>query len=119
MVNQNNVKDLLTPTDYSWTLMPNSTQYAYYKKTYTLNPGTYTIFRKGSTMKIYGIKYAFESESSSVIITDAGFATHASKFAVDYSNRTDGLEANAVSIQMASLLIIKSMVSYLQIQLYF
>lgn len=119
MVNQNNVKDLLTPTDYSWTLMPNSTQYAYYKKTYTLNPGTYTIFRKGSTMKIYGIKYAFESESSSVIITDAGFATHASKFAVDYSNRTDGLEAYAVSIQMASLLIIKSMVSYLQIQLYF
>lgn len=96
MVNQNNVKDLLTPTDYSWTLMPNSTQYAYYKKTYTLNPGTYTIFRKGSTMKIYGIKYAFESESSSVIITDAGFATHASKFAVDYSNRTDGLEAYAV-----------------------
>lgn len=96
MVNQNNVKDLLTPTDYSWTLMPNSTQYAYYKKTYTLNPGTYTIFRRGSTMKIYGIKYAFESESSSVTITSAGFATHASKFAVDYSNRTDGLEAYAV-----------------------
>ena len=96
MVNQNNVKELLTPTDYSWTLMPNSTQYAYYKKTYTLNPGTYTIFRRGSTMKIYGIKYAFESESSSVTITSAGFATHASKFAVDYSNRTDGLEAYAV-----------------------
>lgn len=96
MVNQNNVKELLSPTDYSWTLMPNSTQYAYYKKTYTLNPGTYTIFRRGSTMKIYGIKYAFESESSSVTITSAGFATHASKFAVDYSNRTDGLEAYAV-----------------------
>lgn len=96
MVNQNNVKELLTPTDYSCTLMPNSTQYAYYKKTYTLNPGTYTIFRRGSTMKIYGIKYAFESESSSVTITSAGFATHASKFAVDYSNRTDGLEAYAV-----------------------
>lgn len=96
MVNQNNVKVLLTPTDYSWTLMPNATQYAFYKKTYTLDPGTYTIFRKGSTMKIYGIKYEFESKSSSVTITSAGFATHASKFAVDYSNRTDGLVAYAV-----------------------
>lgn len=96
MVNQNNVKNLLTPTNYSWTLMPNSTVYAYYKKTYTLNPGTYTIFRRGSTMKIYGIKYEIESKSSSVTITSAGFATHASKFAVDYSNRTDGLEAYAV-----------------------
>lgn len=103
MVNQNNVKVLLTPTDYSWTLMPNSTQYAYYKKTYTLNPGTYTIFRRGSTMKIYGIQYAFESESSSVTITDAGFATHASKFAVDYSNRTDGLEAYAVKYTNGTL----------------
>lgn len=96
MVNQNNVKVLLTPTDYSWTLMPNATQYAFYKKTYTLDPGTYTIFRRGSTMKIYGIKYEIESKSSSVTITSAGFATHASKFAVDYSNRTDGLEAYAV-----------------------
>ena len=103
MVNQNNVKVLLTPTDYSWTLMPNSTQYAYYKKTYTLNPGTYTIFRRGSTMKIYGIQYAFESESSSVTITDAGFATHASKVAVDYSKRTDGLEAYAVKYANGTL----------------
>lgn len=97
MVNQNNVKELLTPTDYSWSFMPDTKEvYAYYKKTYTLNPGTYTIFRRGSTMKIYGIKYAFESESSSVTITSAGFATHASKFAVDYSNRPDGLVAYAV-----------------------
>lgn len=96
MVNQNNVNVLLTPTDYSWTYITGRTDYAFYKKTYTLDPGTYTIFRRGSTMKIYGIKYAFESESSSVTITDAGFATHASKFAVDYSNRTDGLEAYAV-----------------------
>ena len=94
MVNQNNVKNLLTPTNYSWTLMPNSTVYAYYKKTYTLNPGTYTIFRRGSTMKIYGIKYAFESESSSVTITDAGFATFAASYPVDYS--ANGLEAYAV-----------------------
>ena len=101
MVNQNNVKNLLTPTNYSWTLMPNNTKYAYYKKTYTLNPGTYTIFRKGSTMKIYGIKYAFESESSSVTITDAGFATFAASYAVDYS--ADGLEAYAVKYANGTL----------------
>ena len=101
MVNQNNVKNLLTPTNYSWTLMPNSTVYAYYKKTYTLNPGTYTIFRMGSTMKIYGIKYAFESESSSVTITDAGFATFAASYPVDYS--ANGLEAYAVKYANGTL----------------
>lgn len=101
MVNQNNVKNLLTPTNYSWTLMPNSTVYAYYKKTYTLNPGTYTIFRRGSTMKIYGIKYAFESESSSVTITDAGFATFAASYPVDYS--ANGLEAYAVKYANGTL----------------
>lgn len=37
------------------------------------------------------------SSSSSVTIGDAGFATHASAFAVDYSNRGDGLEAYSVS----------------------
>lgn len=102
MVNKNNVKNYLTSTDYSLTFTDNPS-YAYFKKTYTLNPGTYTIFRVGSTMKIYGIKYAFESESSSVTITDAGFATHASKFAVDYSNRTDGLEAYAVKYTNGTL----------------
>ena len=101
MVNQNNVKNLLTPTNYSWTLMPNSTVYAYYKKTYTLNPGTYTIFRMGSTMKIYGIKYAFESESSSVTITDAGFATFAASYPVDYS--ANGLVAYAVKYANGTL----------------
>ena len=101
MVNQNNVKNLLTPTNYSWTFMPNSTVYAYYKKTYTLNPGTYTIFRRGSTMKIYGIKYAFESESSSVTITDAGFATFAASYPVDYS--ANGLEAYAVKYANGTL----------------
>lgn len=101
MVNQNNVKNLLTPTNYSWTFMPNSTVYAYYKKTYTLNPGTYTIFRRGSTMKIYGIKYAFESESSSVTITDAGFATFAASYPVDYS--ANGLESYAVKYANGTL----------------
>lgn len=101
MVNQNNVKDYLTSTDYSWTLIPNSTAYAYFKKTYTLNPGTYTIFRRGSTIKIYGIKYAFESESSSVTITDAGFATFAASYPVDYS--ANGLEAYAVKYANGTL----------------
>lgn len=101
MVNQNNVKVLLTPTDYSWTLMPNATQYAFYKKTYTLDPGTYTIFRRGSTMKIYGIKYEFESKSSSVTITDAGFATFAASYPVDYS--ANGLVAYAVKYANGTL----------------
>lgn len=100
MVNQNNVKDLLTSTDYSWTLTDNPA-YAYFKKTYTLNPGTYTIFRRGSTIKIYGIKYAFESESSSVTITDAGFATFAASYPVDYS--ANGLEAYAVKYANGTL----------------
>lgn len=42
------------------------------------------------------VEYADESKYSSVTIGEAGFATHASEFAVDYSNRTDGLEAYAV-----------------------
>lgn len=42
------------------------------------------------------------SSSSSVTIGDAGFATHASKFAVDYSNRGDGLEAYSVSYNSSS-----------------
>lgn len=100
MVNQTNVKDHLTSTDYSWTFTDNLA-YAYFKKTYTLNPGTYTIFRVGSTIKIYGIKYAFESESSSVTITDAGFATFAASYPVDYS--ANGLEAYAVKYTNGTL----------------
>lgn len=42
------------------------------------------------------VEYADESKYSSVTIGEAGFATHASEFAVDYSNRTDGLVAYAV-----------------------
>ena len=42
------------------------------------------------------------SSSSSVTIGDAGFATHASAFAVDYSNRGDGLEAYSVSYNSSS-----------------
>ena len=42
------------------------------------------------------VEYADDSKYSKVTIGDAGFATHASEFAVDYSNRTDGLVAYAV-----------------------
>lgn len=48
------------------------------------------------------VEYAAENKVSSVTIGDAGFATHASKFAVDYSNRTDGLEAYSVSYNSSS-----------------
>ena len=49
------------------------------------------------------VEYADENKVSSVTIGDAGFATHASKFAVDYSNRTDGLEAYAVKYTNGTL----------------
>lgn len=48
------------------------------------------------------VEYADENKVSSVTIGDAGFATHASKFAVDYANRTDGLEAYSVSYSSSS-----------------
>ncbi len=54
---------------------------------------TYYLMALGSKIGFFGFKY---SVNEKVTITDAGFATHASKFAVDYSNRTDGLEAYAV-----------------------
>lgn len=49
------------------------------------------------------VEYADENKVSSVTIGEAGFATHASKFAVDYSNRTDGLEAYAVKYTNGTL----------------
>lgn len=59
---------------------------------------SYYIFCTGSKLMIYGYQFTVATASSSekVTIGKAGFATHASKFAVDYSNRTDGLEAYAV-----------------------
>ena len=42
------------------------------------------------------VEYADENKYSSVTIGKDGFATHAYEFAVDYSNRTDGLVAYAV-----------------------
>lgn len=49
------------------------------------------------------VEYADESKYSSVTIGEAGFATHASEFAVDYSNRTDGLVAYAVKYANGTL----------------
>lgn len=54
------------------------------------------IYSGNSGINLYDIKVTPATLSDKVTITDAGFATHASKFAVDYSNRTDGLEAYAV-----------------------
>lgn len=61
-------------------------------------------FNNAGTQLCFVIKveYADENKVSSVSIGEAGFATHASKFAVDYSNRTDGLEAYSVSYSSSS-----------------
>lgn len=61
---------------------------------------TYYLMALGSKIGFFGFKY---SVNEKVTITDAGFATHASKFAVDYSNRTDGLEAYAVKYANSTL----------------
>lgn len=65
---------------------------------------SYYIFCTGSKLLIYGYQFTVATASSSekVTIGEAGFATHASKFAVDYSNRTDGLEAYSVSYNSSS-----------------
>lgn len=65
---------------------------------------SYYIFCTGSKLMIYGYQFTVATASSSekVTIGDAGFATHASKFAVDYSNRADGLEAYSVSYNSSS-----------------
>ena len=63
MVNQEAVKTNLKAAEY---IVEDSQKegetgsYAYFKKTYSLEPGTYTVFRKGSTMKVYGIDYAID-----------------------------------------------------------
>lgn len=66
---------------------------------------SYYIFCTGSKLMIYGYQFTVATASSSekVTIGEAGFATHASKFAVDYSNRTDGLEAYAVKYANGTL----------------
>ena len=61
------------------------------------------IYSGNSGINLYDIKVTpATSTSEKVTISEAGFATHASKFAVDYSNRTDGLEAYSVSYNSSS-----------------
>lgn len=55
------------------------------------------IYSGNSGINLYDIKVTpATSTSEKVTIGEAGFATYASAFAVDYSNRTDGLVAYAV-----------------------
>lgn len=61
------------------------------------------IYSANSSINLYDIKVTPATLSDKVTITSAGFATHASKFAVDYSNRTDGLEAYAVKYAKGKL----------------
>ena len=61
------------------------------------------IYSSNSGINLYHIKVTpATSTSEKVTISEAGFATHASKFAVDYSNRTDGLEAYSVRYNSSS-----------------
>lgn len=57
----------------------------------------------GADVALQGVRFIPSSSSASfVTIGDAGFATNASAFAVDYSNRGDGLEAYSVSYSSSS-----------------
>lgn len=59
--------------------------------------------KTGADVALQGVRFIpSTSTSTSVAIGDAGFATHASTFAVDYSNRGDGLEAYSVSYNSSS-----------------
>lgn len=87
-------KDAKTKVDNCLQLKSNGTV------TFNVKAGnTYYLMALGSKIGFFGFKY---SVNEKVTITDAGFATHASKFAVDYSNRTDGLEAYSVSYNSSS-----------------
>ena len=87
-------KDKNTTVDNCLKLKSNGTV------TFNVKAGnTYYLMALGSKIGFFGFKY---SVNEKVTITDAGFATHASKFAVDYSNRTDGLEAYTVKYNSSS-----------------
>lgn len=87
-------KDAKTTVDNCLTIKSNGTV------TFNVKAGnTYYLMALGSKIGFFGFKY---SVNEKVSITEAGFATHASKFAVDYSNRTDGLEAYSVSYSSSS-----------------
>lgn len=87
-------KDAKTTVDNCMTIKSNGTV------TFNVKAGnTYYLMALGSKIGFFGFKY---SVNEKVSITEAGFATHASEFAVDYSNRTDGLEAYSVSYNPSS-----------------
>ena len=57
----------------------------------------------GADLALHGVRFIpSTSPSTSVAIGEAGFATLAPSFAVDYSNRGDGLEAYSVSYNSSS-----------------
>lgn len=57
----------------------------------------------GADLALQGVRFIpSTSPSTSVAIGEAGFATLAPSFAVDYSNRGDGLEAYSVSYNSSS-----------------
>lgn len=61
--------------------------------------------KSGADVALQGVRFipsTSTSTSTSVAIGDAGFATLAPSFAVDYSNRGDGLEAYTVSYNSTS-----------------
>lgn len=88
-------KDAKTTVDNCLTIKSNGTV------TFNVKAGnTYYLMALGSKIGFFGFKY---SVNEKVSITEAGFATHASEFAVDYSNRTDGLEAYAVKYANGTL----------------
>ncbi len=87
-------KDAKTTVDNCLTIKSNGTV------TFNVKAGnTYYLMALGSKIGFFGFKY---SVNEKVSITEAGFATHASEFAVDYSNRTDGLEAYSVCYNPSS-----------------
>lgn len=59
--------------------------------------------KSGADLALQGVRFIpSTSTSTSVAIGDAGFATLAPSFAVDYSNRGDGLEAYSVKYDSSS-----------------
>ena len=73
------------------------------KKYKVLFEGFDSDLNKGQDVALYGVRFIpSTSTSTSVAIGDAGFATLAPSFAVDYSNRGDGLEAYSVSYNSSS-----------------
>lgn len=61
--------------------------------------------KSGADIALQGVRFipsTSASTSTSVVIGEAGFATLAPSFAVDYSNRGDGLEAYSVSYNPSS-----------------